>query len=273
VVTELIPDLTVAFSEPGESEPLEVDGKVIPKRFTSIFLFEDGAKTWSCRFDIKVTELGTPKLMGVHISGSVAKDNRPHPTNKTWDASNKDELMEIMSGKRPRYTEEELERIEFLRKTAPEPDSVHRWQLKRIEQYRFQLFELGVRLAYSYEPPRMTKFPSGTIKLAWLDPKQFSSEELKELQKEISKKIRKKITPDFLQEVAKIYSEAQERGEFPTKAVAEFYKCKTRTAEDYVKFARENKFLPPVKPIPKAVSKTKPKKKGEKLSGKSKRTK
>lgn len=262
--TGLIKDLILAHSEPGKSEPIEVNGLVIPKQFTTIFIFQDHEKTWSCHFYIKIGELGTPKLMSVSVSGSVAKDNRPNPINKTWDSSNFNELIEIMQGKKPRFTKAELKQIRELQETAPEPESVQRWQLKRIEQYRFQLFELAVKLAYQYGEPKLTKFPSGEIKLAWLDRKTYSEQELKELQKEIGKKIRKKVTPELLKEVAKIYTEASARGEFPTKAVSEFYKCERRTAEDYVKASRDMNFLPPAPKTHKKAVRKPTKKKGVK---------
>lgn len=267
MVTQLIPNLILAHSEPGQSEPTEYKGKVIPKSFTSLFVFEDGEKTWSCDYTIKVSSHGTPKLMSVEIRGSVAKN--PRQLQKTYTKENMHELLEIVKGKRKSFTDEELA---WSRETAPEADSVERWQIKLIEQYRFQLFELAVRLAYEYDMPGLMKTPSGEKRIMWLEKKPLTESELKEIQKEIGKSIRKKITPEFLEEVAKIYTEAGLRGEFPTKAVQEFYKCSRRTAEDYVMASRKMKFLPPVKE-PGKMSVRKPRKKKGEVSGKSKRTK
>ena len=76
----------------------------------------------------------------------------------------------------------------------------------------------------------------------------FSESEIKTLLKDIDKKIRQKITPDFLAEVARIYTEAGLRGERPIKAIEEFYKCSYRTAQDYATKARELKLLPETTP-------------------------
>lgn len=267
MVTELIPNLILAHSEPGGSEPTEYKGKIIPKSFSSIFLFQDGEKTWSCDYEIKISSHGTPKLMRVEIRGSVAKN--PRPLQKSYTKENMHELMEIVTGKRKSFTDEELA---WSRETAPEADSVERWQIKFIEQYRFQLFELAVRLAYEYDKPGLMKMPSGEKRIMWLEKKPLTEPELKEIQREIGKSIRKKITPEFLEEVAKVYTEAGLRGEFATKAVAEFYKVKRRTAEDYVMASRKMNFLPPVKE-PGKMSVRKPRKKKGVVSGKSKRTK
>ena len=76
MVVEQIPNLVMAFSEPGRSEPTKMGEYVIAKSFTTIFRFKDGDKTWGADFNVTISELGTPKLTGVNISGSSA----PHHT-------------------------------------------------------------------------------------------------------------------------------------------------------------------------------------------------
>ena len=82
MVVEQIPNLVMAFSEPGRSEPTKMDGHVIAKSFTTIFTFKDGEKTWGADFNVTISDLGTPKLTGVSISGSRAP--HPKPLTKTY---------------------------------------------------------------------------------------------------------------------------------------------------------------------------------------------
>ena len=243
MVTELIPELLVAFAEPGASEPTEIGGQVIPKKFTAIFHFKDKEpnKTWWTFFQISISDLGTPKLMSVEISGSVRTN--PIALKREFNKDNFDELEAILRGEKKMHSDEDLQKF---KDASYEPESVERWQIKLIEQYRFQLFEMGIRLGYQFGNPWVGKDEQGNERYFWIESKYITDNELKKFQKEIGTRIRKKITPDFLKEVAKIYTEAGLRGEYPTKAVQEFYKVARRTAEDYVRDARKLKFLPPV---------------------------
>lgn len=249
-----IPNLVMAFSEPGRSEPTKFGEHLIAKNFLSIFQFKDGDKTWSAQFSIKISDLGTPKLLSVQVFGSRAK--HPKPLGKTWDASNMDELLERFEspGKLPPlYSEEQLEEFERLN---PEAESVERWQLKVVEQFRFQLLELGIRLAIELGQPMKRKSRDGGWEILYVNREPFSESEIKKLLKDIDKKIRQKITPELLAEVARIYTEAGLRGERPIKAVEEFYKCSYRTAQDYATKARALKLLPDTTPGKITVKKT-----------------
>jgi hypothetical protein len=237
-----IPNLAFAYAEPGRSEPTKFGEHLIAKSFTSVFHFKDEDKTWSARFSIKITDLGTPKLLSVEVFGSRAE--HPKPLSKSWDASNFHELLERLDspGKLPPlYSEEELEEFDQLQ---PEAESVERWQLKIVEQFRFQLLELGIRLAIELGDRMKKKTPDGGYELFYVKREPFSESEIKKLLKDIDKKIRQKITPDFLADVARIYTEAGIRGEHPIKAIQEVYKCSHRTAQDYATKARELKLLP-----------------------------
>lgn len=251
MVVEQIPNLIFAHSEPGRSEPTKMGEYVIAKRFSTLFRFQDGEKTWSADFSITVSDLGTPKLTGVMITGS----RLPHPSplpEKIYTKENAHELVEITEGKRRLYSDEELEKHARL---TPEADSVERWQIKVIEQYRFQLLEIAIRLAVEMGEPSYLNYPSG-IDRWWAPIAPLGAKEIKALQKTIDKRLRKKITPELLRKVAEIYTEAGLRNEKPVKAVQEFYKCAYRTAQDYVTYARQQGFLPPTTPGKVTVRKT-----------------
>jgi hypothetical protein len=242
-----IPNLIMAHSEPGDSEPTKFGEYVIPKNFTSLFRFRDGEKTWTTYFTVRISDLGTPKLLSVEVTGSRAK--HPKPLTKTYTRENLHELTDRGFW----ASKEELDEYERL---APEPESVERWQLKVVEQFRFQLLELGIRLAIECGEPRFMKAPDGEERRVYLDRKPLTESEIKKLLKDIDKKIRQKLTPEFLGEVARIYTEAGLRGERPIKAIEEFYKCSYRTAQDYATKARTLKLLPETTPGKVTVKKT-----------------
>jgi hypothetical protein len=156
----------------------------------------------------------------------------------------------------PTWTSEELEEYE---RNSPEPESVERWQLKVVEQYRFQLLELGIANALKLGEPTFMKFPSGEVRRHWDPIPPLTGKEIKQLQKEIDTKIRQKITPDLLAQVAELYTRAGLQGEKPIKAIQEFYKCSYRTAQDYATKARRAKLLPETDPGVVTVTKRKPK--------------
>ena len=248
---DLIPNLESAWVEPGQSEPVSFGEFVAPEQFLAFFTFRDDRKNtktglWDLEFSVGVSPLGTPKLIEVSVFGN-------------------------------RHTE--------LFTDAKDRDGVERWQLKVVEQYRTQLLTLALRLAiemrptvllrreYSDEtmalsraltylgikaneiflehPSTITgKLPNGEIAdfVRFWDgnPNPFNAKELKDLQKLIGVKIRQKITRDLLSEVADIYNEEGTRlGGKPVKAIQTRFNCSYRTAQDYVRYAREEKLLPP----------------------------
>jgi hypothetical protein len=236
-----IPNLIVAYAEPGDSEPTKFGDYVIAKNFVAVFRFRDEEKVWVAIFTVRISELGTPKLLKIEVTGSRAK--HPKPLMKTYTRENLHELLNNTPGRFA--SKEELDEFERL---APEPESVERWQLKVIEQYRFQLLELGIRLAIDRGEPTYMKTPDGEKRRVYLNRDPLTEFEVKKLLKEIDKKIRQKLTPEFLGEVARIYTEAGLRSEKPIKAIEEFYKCSYRTAQDYATKARILKLLPETTP-------------------------
>ena len=241
----LIPGLVEAWVEPGQSEPIKYDERIIPESFMALFIFKDKSKTWNIDFNIRVTKGGTPLLTSLQAHGSRLNDG--------------------------------------------EPDSIQRWQLKVLEQYRYQLLELAVELAITtrwptvmlrreynavnmsmlraitqlgHEPNEMVlehpstikgKLPSGEVAdfVRFWDANidKLSGKELKQLQLDIGKSIRRRITDKFLKEVAGVYEQAVADGLDPIQQLVAVYKCKSRTAQQWATMARAPHlgFLPPTK--------------------------
>ena len=159
-----------------------------------------------------------------------------------------------------------------------ETDTVQRWQLKVVEQYRYTLLELAVELAittrwptvmlrreYNAENMAFVRAMKGlgkkpnqivlehpsTIKgtLPNGEPADFvrfwdghpnptSGKELTKLQREIGKSLRRRITDKFLKEVAGVYEQAVLDGLDPNVEICNVFKCKPRTARTWANMAR-----------------------------------
>lgn len=244
-----IPGLLMAEVEPGQSEPVKYGERIIPETFTAHFGFEDLSKVrnskkfWHIDFNVRITEHGTPVLEWVRIRGGIITESDSY--------------------------------------------SVQRWQLKVAEQYRQILLELSIELAitkfwptvmlrreanpftfatirainqimkepnkiYLEHPETITgTLPNGEradfVRFWDGNPEPVTGEKLKMLLKDISKSVKQRVTPEFLQEVARIYTEAVEHGLDPNTEIINVYKCKHRTAQEWARKARAPHlgFLPP----------------------------
>lgn len=244
----LIPGLYQALIYAGESESTLFEGRVVPKWFTGLFSFEDKQvkdkvtqkstpkdpnKTWDVKFRVAISDNGTPALYSVEVNGSF----RAVKLNLGKNSKPPKDLFYPLPLGTFKPSEREL----------PNPlhrESVERWQLKLVEQYRFQMLELALWLAMSSVVP----IAEGNKTWWQLEDRQFNSNEIKEITKSIGKRIRQKITPDFLKEVAKIYTEAGLKNDDPVQALMRRYKCAHRTASEYATKAREIGLLPPTEP-------------------------
>lgn len=159
-----------------------------------------------------------------------------------------------------------------------ERDSVQRWQLKIVEQYRYTLLELAVELAIvtrwptvilrkeasaenmavlrastqlGHKPNQIVLEHPSTIKgtlpngepadfVRFWDghPNPISGKELTKLQRAIGKSLRRRITDKFLKEVAGVYEQAVADGLDPSVEICNVFKCKPRTAREWTNMAR-----------------------------------
>ena len=157
-------------------------------------------------------------------------------------------------------------------------DTVQRWQLKIVEQYRYQLLELAVEVAINTRWPTVMLRREYNLKnIAMLraltglghDPNQIVLEhpstitgtlpngepadfvrfwdgnpepiigkELKALQRDIGKSVRRRVTDKFLKEIAGVYTRAVLDGLDPYPEIMAIYKCKHRTAQEWATKAR-----------------------------------
>ena len=157
-------------------------------------------------------------------------------------------------------------------------DTVQRWQLKTVEQYRYQLLELAVEVAITTRWPTVMLRREYNIKSmavsraltgAGMSPNQIvlehpstitgtlpngepadfvrfwdghpdpiTGKELKELQRDIGKSVRRRVTDKFLKEIAGVYTQAVADGLDPITQLVNVYKCKKRTAQEWATKAR-----------------------------------
>lgn len=256
MVTELkdfVPGLYEAFCEPGQSEPTVLGKFVVPKTFRAVFMFKDYDKEtkawlkgddWIVTFSVSISDLGTPVLDGLDISKNVT-----------------------------------------------------RWKIKLIEQYRYTLLELALQIVVKTLTPSFRDanerlfnekyyeklLQDGKVELTadnwdeylnneprtepveivrWWDgnAKPLSAIELRELKVTVNTKLRKKITPEYLQHIATIYTQAELDGKKPVIAIMESERVEHRTASDYATKARKLGLLPETTPGVVTIEKPKRKK-------------
>lgn len=255
---EQIPGLSNSLIFAGNSEVVLLEGKPIPGHFFAYFTFYEEVKegkkrkplsTWDIRYEISISENGTPVLLSVLVSGSFRVSVNVKITN---------EINNLDPDKFKPPSKNEILLEEPKKRNPNNRSSVQRWQLKVSEQYRFQLLELALFMAVT----SVEQVTEDGVTWWRIKDQEFNSAEINKMRQGIAKRIRQRITPDLLAEVARIYNEAGLRGEKPIKAVEEFYGCSYRTAQDYATKARKHaeKFLPETTPGKITVSKPKERK-------------
>lgn len=227
-----VPGLFMAWAEPGQSEPTYLGKHIVPKAFDAIFMFkEKDDKDWTVIFTVSVSELGTPSLDSVTIRNGV-----------------------------------------------------DRWKIKLIEQYRYTLLEMALKIVVKTRTPQiMLESEYSPVAVAVMRamakmgiessnpvvmelpthlkgvPTKFvrywdgkadplTRSELSELTKTINTTLRKQITPEYLQHIADVYTQAVQNGKNPIQAIMDSDRVKHRTASDYATKARKLGLLPETQP-------------------------
>jgi hypothetical protein len=237
----------MAWAEPGQSEPTYLGKHIVPKTFDTVFMFKEKEdKDWTVIFTVSVSDLGTPSLDSVTIRNGV-----------------------------------------------------DRWKIKLIEQYRYTLLEMALKIVVKtrtpqimleseYSPlavavmramakmgvessnPVVMELPTHlkgvpTKFVRYWDGKAdpLTRSELSELTKTINTTLRKQITPEYLQHITTIYTQAVKDGKNPIQAIMDSERVKHRTASDYATKARKLGLLPETTPGVVTIEKPK-RKKGKK---------
>ena len=173
---------------------------------------------------------------------------------------------------------------------------VDRWKIKLIEQYRYTLLEMALKIVVKtrtpqimleseYSPfavsvmramakmgvessnPVLMELPTHlkgvpTKFVRYWDGKAdpLTRSELSDLTKTINTTLRKQITPKYLKHIADIYTQAVKDGKNPIQAIMDSERVKHRTASDYATKARKLGLLPETKPGVVTIETTKRKK-------------
>ena len=244
MVTELkdfVPGLHVAFCEPGQSEPTVLGKFVVPKNFQTVFMFKDFDKEtkawlkgddWKAVFSVSVTNLGTPALDGLEMSGNVTR----------W----KIKLIEQY-----RYTLLELA-LQIVVKTLTPSFRDANEKLFNDKYYEKLMKDGKVALSADNWDEYLNKEPqTEPVELIrWWDGNStpLGAKEIRELKATINTKLRKQITPKYLEHIANIYTQAVKDGKKPIQVIMDSERVAHRTASDYASKARELGLLPETKP-------------------------
>lgn len=173
---------------------------------------------------------------------------------------------------------------------------VDRWKIKLIEQYRYTLLEMALKIVVKtrtpqimleseYSPlavsvmramakmgvessnPVLMELPTHlkgvpTKFVRYWDGKAdpLTRSELSDLTKTINTTLRKQITPKYLKHIADVYTQAVKDGKNPIQAIMDSERVKHRTASDYATKARKLGLLPETKPGVVTIETTKGKK-------------
>lgn len=254
MVAELIPDLKTAWVEPAQAEPVAFGDFVAPASFSAWFIFKTPqtksdksrgtGREWDLYLDVTVSELGTPELASVLVKGSRS-------TNMLLSDRQGVERWQLKVVEQYRAQLLTLALRVAIETRSPTVMLRREYSVETSAKMR-ALTEVGVRgngVVLEHPSTLTGSLASGEVAdfVRFWDgnPNPLNTQELKALQKLIGEKIRQKITGEVLAEVAKIYtSEAEALGGKPVKAVQDHFGGSYRSAQDYVRKAREEGYLP-----------------------------
>jgi len=254
MVAELIPNLKTAWIEPAQAEPVVFGNYVAPASFSAWFIFNTPqsksdkkqgiSKEWDLNLQVTVSELGTPELASVLVKGSRSTNllQADRQGVERWQLKVAEQYRAQLLTLALRVAIETrsptvLLRREYSVETSATMRALTKAGIKGNKIVLEHPSTLSATLA-SGEVADFVRFWDG-------NPNPLTAQELKALQKLIGEKIRQKITKEVLVEVAKIYtSEAEALGGKPVKAVQDHFGGSYRSAQDYVRKARDEGYLP-----------------------------
>lgn len=227
-----VPGLFMAWAEPGQSEPTYLGKHIVPKTFDTFFMFkEKDDQDWTVTFTVSVSELGTPTLDSVTIRNGVDR----------W----KIKLIEQY-----RYTLLEMALKIVVKTRTPQIMLESEYSPLAVAVMR-AMAKMGVESSNPVEmelPTHLKGVPTKFVRY-WdgkADP--LTRSELSDLTKTINTTLRKQITPEYLQHIADVYTQAVQNGKNPIQAIMDTERVKHRTASDYATKARKLGLLPETQP-------------------------
>lgn len=219
--------LGYALISTAHDKTASVNGKPIPFRFEAVFFFKNKSRAWRTTFNVRIDE-DTPKLINVTIGGL---DEYPFPEWVLTKWKNKEKLTQADGKRLVTYSDNRIS------------EGVQRYQTDLVAKYQTQLFDRAVLMGFNYSAKKSNI--------------SYTPKQLRELTKEIQATTRRKVTPELLKHVAKIYLEAETsfpKGK-PIEAIKDELHVSHRRAQEYAEYARDAKYLPPLKVIRRKVKK------------------
>jgi len=202
--------------DPLSAGVIRFEGFDIPKAYSAQFTLldpylkknKDLSARWFVQIYVEVSEFGTQELMEYRIKGSTFE----------WTDFQDFGIYSGFSG---------------------DARAVQRWQSAFVTSNLNQfILRAGINIAQSYE-----KTSDGWARNNRANNLSFKQEKV--IANSLDKRIHQKLTPDFLKEVATIYSQSVQNGEQPTKYLMSHFEIPRATASRWVRGARDLKLLPP----------------------------
>lgn len=219
--------LSWAFLSDIDDRASAISGKPIPFMFrVNFYIKAKPSKAFRTTFHVRVDEDGSPLLVSVWTFGV---DEFP-----LWfleKARDKEKVTKAEGERLVKHTDERL------------LEGVQRYQSDFVAKYQTQLFDRAVLIGLNYSAKK-----SNII---------YTPKQLQDLTKQIQSRTRRKVTPALLKHVAKIYLEAETsfpKGK-PIEAIKDELHVSHRRAQEYAEYARDAKYLPPLKAIRRKVKK------------------
>jgi hypothetical protein len=256
---DFVPGLIEAFCEPGESEPVEFGKFIVPKTFRAIYIFTERdhrkdpkTEKWIVTFTVSVSELGTPVLDSVEISGNVTRSKLKIVEEYRYLLLELS-LKIVIKTRTPTFRDisERVFTDDFTEELLANGSVV--MDASNWERY--------LNLSRSSKEPELVRWWTS-------NPEPLTRTELQELNKTINTALRRRITPEYLQHIATIYTQAVLDGKNPIQTIMDSERVKHRTASDYATRARAKNLLPDTVPGVVTIETPKSSTTGQKRKGK-----
>ena len=219
--------LSCAFLSHIDDRESAISGKPIPFMFkVNFYIKTKPNKAFRTTFHIRVDEDGSPLLFSVFTFSAGE-----FPLWYFEKIRNKEKITKAEGERLVKHTDERY----F--------EGVQRYQSDFVAKYQTQLFDRAVLIGLNYSAKKSNI--------------SYTPKQLQGLTKQIQTRTRRKVTPALLKHVAKIYLEAETsfpKGK-PIEAIMDELHVSHRRAQEYAEYARDAKYLPPLKVIRRKVKK------------------